>query len=54
MASTQNQVRPNYGPVPRGKANIMKQGFTENSSNAWGANPMAETVVDNPREYPTL
>lgn len=54
MANTQNQVRPNYGPVPRGKANIMRQGQTENSSNAWGADPMAMSVVDEPKDYPDL
>lgn len=50
----QNQVRPSYGPLPRGKANIMKQGQTENSSNAWGADPMATGTVPDPKDYPDL
>ena len=38
MAVDQNQVRPNYGPQPKGKANIMRQGQTE--ADAFGQNPM--------------
>lgn len=37
MAEMENQVRPEYGPVPKGKANIMRQGQTE--TDAWGEDP---------------
>jgi hypothetical protein len=51
MAMDQNQVGPNYGPQPKGKANIMRQGQTE--TNAWGEDPMlvgvaGQVVRDNP------
>ena len=50
MANDQNQVRPNYGGMPKGKANIMRQGQTEND--AWGQDPSATgriaPVKDNP------
>lgn len=45
-----NQVGPDYGAQPKGKANIMKQGQTE--TQAWGADPMAEHVTPEPRDYP--
>jgi hypothetical protein len=35
----QNQIRPNYGAGPKGKANIMPMGQTE--TDAWGADPNA-------------
>jgi len=35
-----NQVKPDYGPMPKGKANIMQQGQT--FTNAWGADPYLE------------
>jgi hypothetical protein len=50
MAVDQNQVSPNYGPQPKGKANIMRQGQTQVA--AWGEDPMATgeipEVMDNP------
>jgi hypothetical protein len=54
MANSQNQVRPAYGPGPKGKADIKLQGQTENRSNAWGADPLATGVVPDPTEYPPL
>jgi hypothetical protein len=54
MAGQQTQVRPNYGPLPSGKANIMKQGQTHDSSNAWGADHMATTKVPGPQDNPPL
>jgi len=39
----QNQIRPNYGAQPKGKANIMRQGQTEVS--AWGQDPMAKGEI---------
>ena len=54
MAGSETQVRPNYGPQPRGRANIMKQGQTENPSNAWGSDPMATETVPAPRDNPDL
>lgn len=47
-----NQVQPNYGPQPRGKANIMKMGQTE--TNAWGSDPMATGRIPEVRENPDL
>jgi hypothetical protein len=38
-----NQVQPNYGKGPKGKANIKKMGQTE--TDAWGANPLAKGVI---------
>ncbi len=51
MAESENQVRPDYGPVPKGKANIMRQGQTE--TDAWGQDPMVmgkagQVVRDSP------
>ena len=51
MADMENQIRPDYGPQPKGKANIMRQGQTE--TDAWGEDPMAMghagmVVRDNP------
>ena len=43
MATDQNQVRPNYGSEPKGKANILKMGHTEND--AYGQDPGASGKV---------
>jgi hypothetical protein len=52
MADDQNQVRPDYGPQPKGKANIMRQGQTEND--AYGQDPMATGVIGPVRDNPDL
>ena len=52
MATDQNQVRPDYGPVPKGKANIMRQGQTENA--AYGQDPMATGAIPEVRDNPDL
>jgi hypothetical protein len=52
MAQDQNQVRPSYGPMPKGKANIMKMGQTE--ADAWGATPGATGKIPEPKDYPDL
>jgi len=48
----QNQVRPNYGGQPRGKANIMRQGQTEND--AWGQDPSAKGEIPAVKDNPNL
>jgi hypothetical protein len=48
----QNQVRPNYGGQPRGKANIMRQGQTEND--AWGQDPSAKGDIPPVKDNPNL
>lgn len=52
MAQDQNQVRPSYGPQPKGKANIKKMGQTE--ATAWGANPNATGRIPEPKDNPDL
>lgn len=52
MAESENQVRPSYGPMPKGKANIMRQGQTENS--AFGQDPMATGRIPEVRDSPDL
>lgn len=52
MADMENQVRPGYGPVPKGKANIMRQGQTE--VGAWGEDPMATGRIPEVRDNPDL
>jgi hypothetical protein len=47
-----NQVRPNYGPQPRGKANIMRQGQTEND--AYGQDPNATGNIGPVKDNPNL
>lgn len=47
-----NQVRPNYGGMPRGKANIMRQGQTE--QDAFGQNPNASGVLGPVKDNPNL
>ena len=48
----QNVVRPMYGPQPKGRANIMRQGQTEVS--AWGEDPMATGEIPDVRDNPNL
>jgi hypothetical protein len=48
----QNQVRPNYGGEPKGKANIMRQGQTE--TEAWGENPSAKGMIPEVKDNPPL
>lgn len=48
----QNQVRPAYGGQPRGKANIMRQGQTEND--AWGQDPSAKGDIPAVKDNPNL
>jgi len=48
----QNQVRPNYGGMPKGKANIVRQGQTE--TEAWGENPKAKGEIPDVRDNPPL
>ena len=52
MAQDQNQVRPNYGPQPRGKANIVRQGQTE--VGAWGEDPGATGEIPAAKDNPNL
>jgi hypothetical protein len=47
-----NQVKPNYGAQPKGKANIMRMGQTE--VDAWGQNPMATGSIPEPHDAPNL
>lgn len=48
----QNQVRPNYGSQPKGKANIMRMGQTE--VDAWGQDPGATGKIPKERDNPNL
>jgi hypothetical protein len=48
----QNQVRPNYGGQPQGKANIVRQGQTE--VGAWGEDPDAKGEIPPVRDNPNL
>jgi hypothetical protein len=48
----QNQVVPNYGSQPKGKANIMKQGQT--NTDAWGSDPSAKGQIPEVKENPPL
>jgi hypothetical protein len=52
MAQDQNQVQPNYGPQPKGKANIVMMGQT--MTEAWGADPYAMGTIPEVKEYPDL
>jgi hypothetical protein len=52
VADMENQVRPDYGPQPKGKANIMRQGQTEVA--AWGEDPMATGRIPEVRDNPDL
>lgn len=52
MAGGQNQVVPNYGMQPKGKANIMRQGQTEVA--AWGEDPGATGEIPEVRDNPNL
>lgn len=47
----QNTVEPNYGPAPKGKANIKRQGQTFGE---YGFTPYVKKVVSDPREAPNL
>lgn len=48
----QNQVRPNYGGMPKGKPQIMLMGQTE--VDAWGADPTAKGQIPDVRNNPEL
>ena len=50
--SDSNQVRPNYGGMPKGKANIMRQGQTE--TEAWGQDPNAKGNIPMVKDNPPL
>lgn len=52
MANDQNQIVPNYGPQPKGKAKIMKMGQT--NTDAWGSDHMAKGQVPEVKENPPL
>ena len=54
MANSKTQVSPNYGPLPSGKADIMKQGQTHDTSGAWGSTHMQTTKVAGPTENAPL
>ena len=47
-----NQVRPNYGGQPRGKANIVRQGQTE--AGAFGQDPGATGNIPPTKDNPNL
>lgn len=47
-----DQVQPNFGPQPKGKANIMRQGQTE--VDAWGQDPNVMGKIPEPRDNPPL
>ena len=47
-----NQVRPNYGGQPKGKAMIMRQGQTE--TDAWGQDPGAVGHIPPAKDNPNL
>ncbi len=48
----QNQVRPVYGPGPKGKADIMRMGQTEAA--AWGEDPYATGEIPPVHDSPDL
>jgi hypothetical protein len=48
----QNQVKPNYGGQPKGRANIMRQGQTEND--AYGQDPGAKGQIPDVKDNPPL
>jgi hypothetical protein len=48
----QNQIRPNYGGQPKGKANIMRMGQTE--QDAFGQDPMAKGHIPPAKDAPNL
>lgn len=52
MANDMNQVSPSYGPQPKGKADIMRQGQTEVA--AWGQDPMATGMIPEVRDSEDL
>ena len=47
-----NQITPNYGSPPKGKAKIMKQGQT--NTDAWGADHTAKGQIPEVKENPAL
>lgn len=47
-----DQVQPNFGPQPKGKAKIMRQGQTE--VDAWGEDPNAIGMIPEVRDNPPL
>lgn len=48
----QNQIKPNYGGQPKGKANIMRQGQTE--VGAWGEDPHVKGQIPEVKDNPSL
>lgn len=48
----QNSIRPNYGPQPKGKANIMRMGQTEVA--AWGEDPYVMGEIPEVKDNPNL
>lgn len=50
--ASQNTIRPNYGPQPKGQAKIMRQGQTEVA--AWGEDPHATGEIPEVRDNPNL
>lgn len=51
MAATSNQVRPAYGPQPKGKADIKLQGQTQG---VYGEDPYTTGTVPEPKDLPDL
>jgi hypothetical protein len=47
-----DQVKPNFGAQPTGKANILRQGQTEVA--AWGEDPAATGEIPEVRDNPPL
>lgn len=54
MAGMNTNVRPSYGPQPKGKAQIVKQGQTEAADNTFGADPLVASKTPEPKDYPDL
>ena len=51
VMATQNQVRPAYGPAPKGTADIKNMGQTQG---VYGEDPYAKGTVPEPRDLPEL
>lgn len=46
------QVKPNFGAAPKGKASIMRQGQTQ--VDAWGQDPYVKSKIAEPKDLPEL